>query len=69
LLESLTALSGISSVVPDYNIKKDAEDLQSDKLESKKIHNFMQELVKDLVKHNPGIFKVIPESAPKAEEL
>nr|UTQ48826.1 RNA-dependent RNA polymerase [Monilinia fructicola mitovirus 9] len=67
LIDSLSALSDIKKVVPDYSIVKDTD--IPDNLEMRRNLLFMQELIKDLKKWNPGIFEIIPESILKEEEL
>nr|CEZ26296.1 RNA dependent RNA polymerase [Botrytis cinerea mitovirus 1] len=67
LIDTLSELSSISKVVPDYTITKDNE--KPDNLEMRRNLLFMQELIKDLKKWNPGIFEIIPESILKEEEV
>nr|ABU84872.2 RNA-dependent RNA polymerase [Botrytis cinerea mitovirus 1 S] len=67
LIDTLSELSSISKVVPDYTIIKDNE--KPDNLEMRRNLLFMQELIKDLKKWNPGIFEIIPESILKEEEV
>jgi hypothetical protein len=60
LIETLSALSGIAPTVPDFTIDKNIE--KDDSMESRKNFRFMQELVSDIKKWSPGVFKrVTPE--------